>query len=442
MSANAAGAPVAPAAVARLPRRVKLFGAVGLRNGFASEMIYPLLPALVTGVLGAGPQALGALDGAADFAAAFVKLGAGRLADRPARRGRLVVLGYAVAVLVRPVIAFAATAWQVIGLRVVDRLGKGLRTPPRDALIADVTPAPLRGRAFGLQRGLDHAGAVLGPLLAWWLLASGTANVRRVIAWSLAPGVLVLVLAVWAVRGGKRRYGAVGEGAAADPLPPPTAPDPPLPPALFAISAFYLLRMPDTLVILRSQQLGVSVAMVTLLWAALHVVRSTSSFLGGAWTDRLGAEGAMWVGWGGYALLAAGMADPRTTLQAWGLFLALGVVAGLTESPERALVARAAGARQGSGFGAYHGLTGFAALAGGLVLGGVFQAYGGAAAFVASAAAGGVLALAGPGASLRRPPPRDRREGTPGPGPPRDRGRTPFFHQRGPAPGFARGGRG
>jgi len=165
--------------------------------------------------------------------------------------------------------------------------------------------------------------------------------------------------------------------------------------------------MPDTLVILRSQQLGVSVAVVTLLWAALHVVRSTSSFLGGAWTDRLGAERTMWIGWVCYALLAAGMAYAHTTLQAWGLFLALGVVAGLTESPERALVARAAGGRQGSGFGAYHGLTGFAALAGGLVLGGVFQAYGGAAAFVASAAAGGVLALLWPliarrGVSLRK----------------------------------------
>ena len=168
--------------------------------------------------------------------------------------------------------------------------------------------------------------------------------------------------------------------------------------------------MPDTLVILRSQQLGVSVAVVTLLWAALHVVRSGSSFLGGAWTDRLGAERTMWIGWVCYALLAAGMAYAHTTLQAWGLFLALGVVAGLTESPERALVARTAGARQGSGFGAYHGLTGFAALAGGLVLGGVFQAYGGAAAFVVSAAAGGVLALAGLVASLRRVRPGDRRE--------------------------------
>src|SRR3989475_3899905 len=396
MSGRAAGAPAAAITTTRLPREVKLFGAVSLLNDFASEMIYPLLPALVTGVLGAGPQALGALDGAADFAAAFVKLGAGRLADRPARRGRLVVLGYAVAVLVRPVIAFAATAWQVIGLRVVDRLGKGLRTPPRDALIADVTPAPLRGRAFGLQRGLDHAGAVLGPLLAWWLLASGTANVRRVIGVSIVPGVLVLVLAAWAVKDGRGRQKAAEGGARADPLPPSTAFYRPLPPALLAISAFYLLRMPDTLVILRSQQLGVSVAMVTLLWAALHVVRSTSSFLGGAWADRLRAGRALWGGGGGHALLSARMAYARTTPPAWGLFLALGVLSGLTESPERALVARTAGAHQGSGFGAYHGLTGFAALAGGLVLGGVFQAYGGAAAFVVSAAAGGALALVWP----------------------------------------------
>src|ERR1041385_5060706 len=161
-----------------LPRQVKLFGWVSLLNDFASEMIYPLLPALVTSVLGAGPQALGALDGAAEFAAAFVKLGAvGR--SRPVT-GPVDVLGYFIAVVVRPVIAVTGAAWQVIGLRVVDRLGKGLRTPPRDALIADVTPAELRGRAFGLQRGMDHAGAVLGPILAWWLLASGSANVRVV----------------------------------------------------------------------------------------------------------------------------------------------------------------------------------------------------------------------------------------------------------------------
>src|SRR5690242_21941690 len=150
-------------------------------------MIYPLLPAFSTEVLGAGRQALGALDGAAEFAAALVKLGAGRLADRVPLRGPLIVLGYFIAVVVRPIIAVTGAAWQVIGLRVVDRLGKGLRTPPRDALIADVTPAELRARAFGLQRGMDHAGAVLGPILARSLLAAGSANERAGLRWIIAP---------------------------------------------------------------------------------------------------------------------------------------------------------------------------------------------------------------------------------------------------------------
>ena len=146
--------------MSKLPRTAKLFGLVSLLNDFASEMIYPLLPAFVTGVLGGGAASLGALDGAADFASAFVKYGAGRLADVPRRRGALVIMGYAVAVLVRPVIALAGAAWEVIGLRVTDRVGKGIRSPARDAMIADVTPAELHGRAFGLQRGLDHAGAI------------------------------------------------------------------------------------------------------------------------------------------------------------------------------------------------------------------------------------------------------------------------------------------
>ena len=399
-----AGPPAPPAPPARLPRQVKLFGALSLLNDFASEMIYPLLPAFVTGVLGGGAEALGALDGAAEFAASFVKFGAGRLADRPARRGPLIVLGYAIAVVVRPLIGLTAAAWQVVGLRVVDRVGKGLRTPPRDALMADVTAPALRGRAFGLQRGMDHAGAVLGPLLAWALLSSGSANVRSVIAWSLAPGVVVLVLAVWAVRGraaeaAKAAGPAFSSGDSLPPLPPPAAR---AAPALLAIAFFYLLRMPETLIILRSQQLGVPVAAVPLLWAAVHVVKSSSSFAGGAWSDRFGPGRTMWIGWVCYALLASGMALARTPAQAWGVFLALGVVWGLTESPERALVAESGGNRQGSGFGVYHGATGLAALAGGIGLGVLYQHFGAAAAFLASAAGGLALALAWPVVAMRR----------------------------------------
>jgi MFS family permease len=393
-----------------LPHQVKLFGWVSLLNDFASEMIYPLLPAFVTGVLGAGAGALGALDGAAECAAAFVKLAAGRLADRGPLRGRMIVIGYFTAVVVRPVIALTGAAWQVIGLRVVDRIGKGIRTPPRDALIADVTPPAIRGRAFGLQRGMDHAGAVLGPLVAWGLLTSGRADLRAVIAASIAPGVVVLLLALWAVRHAGPGHGAGRDGRAGSEVERPHRADTIAAAApsratrvpavrfapLLAIALFYLLRMPDTLFILRSQELGVRVAVVPLLWAAVHVVRSSSSFLGGAASDRLGAERTMWVGWLVYAALALGMARAESAVAAWGVFLGIGLVAGLTESPERALVARLAGARQGSGFGLYYGVTGFAALVGGVTLGAAFQRYGAGSAFVASALGGLALAVLWP----------------------------------------------
>src|SRR5713226_6435035 len=366
-----------------LPRQVTLFGWVSLLNDFASEMIYPLLPAFVTGVLGAGPSALGALDGAAEFTAAFVKLAAGRLADRRPLRGRMIVIGYVVAVMVRPVIALTGAAWQVIGLRVVDRIGKGIRTPPRDALIADITPAAMRGRAFGLQRGMDHAGAVLGPLVAWWLLAAGHADLRAVIGASIAPGVVVVLLALWAVRDAARRQGEAPEQGRPGPAAAAAAmgADTPTPARAFApllaIACFYLLRMPDTLIILRSQQLGVPVAVVPLLWAAVHVVRSSSSFFGGAASDRLGPGRTMWAGWLVYAALAFAMARAQSASAAWAVFLGIGLVAGLTESPERALV-------------------------GGVALGAAFQVYGAGPAFLVSALGGLALVVAWPVVASRR----------------------------------------
>jgi MFS family permease len=388
--------------VSKLPRQVALFGFVSLLNDFASEMVYPLIPAFMTQVLGAGALALGTLDGLADLAAAGVKFASGWLSDRPRRRGALIVLGYLIAVVVRPVIAVTAAAWQVIGLRVVDRVGKGVRGPPRDALIADVTPPALVGRAFGLQRGMDHAGAVLGPLVAWGLLTAAHTNLRGIIGASIVPGVLVVVLAVLAV--GKAavdktavKETAVGSGDR------PTADSSTAVSltagqrtALLFISTFSLLRMPETLVILRSQQLGVSVSSVLLLWAALHVVRSSSSFVGGRLSDRFGPARTMWLGWAAYALIAAGFAVARGPGQAWALFLALGLVAGLTESPERALIARGSDGRQGRGFGGYHGWTGLAALGGGLALGGLFQGLGAELAFGVSAAAGALLVLVWP----------------------------------------------
>jgi len=258
-------------------------------------------------------------------------------------------------------------------LRVTDRLGKGIRTPARDAIIADATPAELHGRAFGLQRGLDNAGAVLGPLAAWALLTTGTLDVPGVIAASIVPGVLVLGLAVVAVRGARTRAVIESHAAAAGKLRLP------LPVAL--VAAFSLFRLPEALMLLHAQRLGVPVAAVTLLWAAVHVATSAASFVGGAVNDRLGSPRALGLGWIVYALLAAGFGFADAVWQAWALFLGLGFVVGFMEGPERALVARLGAGRQGSAFGT------------GLGVGLLYQTVGPLAACLTSA--GGVLVLWG-----------------------------------------------
>src|SRR6185503_18883552 len=177
----------------RVPAGVKGLSLVSLFNDFASEMVYPLLPAFVTRTLGGRAVTLGLLAEASELTASALKWISGRPADRPGWRRPLLLAGYGTAVLVRPLIASTSAAWQVVGFRVIDRIGKGLRTPPRDAMIAEITPPELRGRAFGYHRGADHFGAVLGSLAAWWLLRQG-ANVRSVIGWSVVPGLVAFVV--------------------------------------------------------------------------------------------------------------------------------------------------------------------------------------------------------------------------------------------------------
>ncbi|HXY19435.1 MAG TPA: MFS transporter [Gemmatimonadales bacterium] len=378
----------------RLPRAVYYFGATSLANDFASEMIYPLLPALVTGVLGGGAVALGVLDGAADAVAAGFKLVSGYLAERQRLRGPLVVVGYAMAAAVRPLIALAGAAWHVIGLRAADRVGKGIRTAPRDTMIAEVTAEEIRGRAYGLHRAADHVGAIVGPLVAAALLGLGL-TVRHVFWIAAAPGAVAVLLAWIAVREAARGSRVAG-GANDDPVtthnPPPT--DAPFAATIWVLVLAAALRAPDTLLILRAQDLGVPVSLVPILWAALHVVRSTASFPGGALADRWGPRRTLAVGWAVYAALAAAFALATGTPAAWAIFLAFGIFVGLTESPERKLVARLApGARRGRGFGWYHGALGVVALPGAALFGWLYQSRGAASAFGASAAVT-VLAIA------------------------------------------------
>jgi MFS family permease len=342
-------------------------------------MVYPLLPAFVTGTLGGGAALLGLLDGAADLTSAVLKVVSGRLADRPRWRAPLILVGYATAVLVRPLIAVAGAAWQVVGFRVVDRVGKGLRTPPRDALIAGITPPELRGRAFGFHRGADHFGAVLGSLAAWYLLSRGI-EVRRVIEWSVLPGVIAFVVLAVVLRGARAVPPAVPASAATTDAGGRVFWSP-----VMALTALSFFRVPEALLLLRLQDVGVAVALVPLVWAGLHVVRSASSYPGGWLSDHLGPRATVAAGGLVFAAVVATLGATLRPSAAVVTFLALGLVAGLTESAERALVARLAPVRTGRGFGLYHALTGAAALPAGLLFGTIYQMASGPLALLASA---------------------------------------------------------
>jgi MFS family permease len=370
-----------------VPRTVKGLSLVSLFNDLASEMVYPLLPALVTGPLGAGALVLGLLDGAAELTSAALKVVSGRLADRPGWRGPLILVGYATAVLVRPLIAVASAAWQVVGFRVIDRVGKGLRTPARDAWIAAITPPAVRGRAFGFHRAADHFGAVLGSVVAWVLLERGL-TVRDVIGWSAVPGLLVCLVLVPLLR---------RERPVSLPVQASTARQVDASGRVFwapvlLLAALTFLRLPEALLLLRLQDLGVLVAWIPLVWAGLHVVRSATSYPGGWLSDRLGPRFAVAAGGLLFALIAGALGGRLSPSAAVAVFLVLGAVAGFTESAERALVARLAPVRTGRGFGSYHGLIGVAALPAGLAFGALYQTFGGPRALWASAA-GMVLAV-------------------------------------------------
>jgi hypothetical protein len=372
-----------------IPPTVKGLSLVSLFNDLASEMVYPLLPALVTGPLGAGAFALGALDGAAELTSAALKVVSGRLADRPRWRAPLILGGYATAVLVRPMIAVANAAWQVIGFRIIDRAGKGLRTPARDALIAAVTPAELRGRAFGFHRGADHFGAVLGSVAAWYLLERGLA-VQDVIGWSALPGGLALLALAPLLRGTRISGGAPGNSSgtrAAD------AAGRIFWGPMLVLAALTFFRVPEALLLLRLQDLGVAVPAVPLVWAGLHVVRSGSSYPGGWISDHLGPRATVAAGGLLFAGVALALGSELSPAGAVAAILLLGPVAGLTESAERALVARLAPVRTGRGFGIYHALIGATALPAGLAFGALYQRGGGPVALLGSAA-GMVVAVA------------------------------------------------
>lgn len=365
-----------------LTRNVVVLSVVSLLNDAASEMVMPLVPIFLATELAAGGTALGAIEGLAEAVASGLKVLSGRWSDRLGRARPFVVAGYGLTALARPFLALASSPVHVLAVRLADRTGKGLRTAPRDALLAaSVAPAD-RGAAFGFHKSMDHAGAVVGPLLALGVLLFVSRDLSTVFAFAVIPGLLAALTVLIGVR--------------EQPVPPSAAPAdearPDLWRLLVPVGLATLGTASDTFLMLAA---GVRddapLEAIPLLWLALHLVRMGVTAPGGALADRIGPRIVVALGWGlraGLLALLAWSDDPWVTA---AIVVASGLAA-FAEPAEKKLVAAWVGAsRRGAGFGWYHGVVGVAALPASLAFGLLWDHASPGAAFGASA---GIVALA------------------------------------------------
>lgn len=374
-----------------LARNVKALAGVSFFTDVASEMIYPLLPLFLTTVLGTSVAALGVIEGLAESVSSLLRLPAGWLSDRLGRRKPLIVLGYGIAALARPLVGLSQSTAQVLAIRVSDRFGKGVRTAPRDALIADSVEEGQRGYAFGLHRAADSFGAVLGPLIAWAVLGLGWVDLRELFLWAAVPGAISVALVVFVVREGGRT------------VEPPEVTATPVEPGplgtpfwryLVVLFVFTLSTSTDAFLLLRASQLGVPTALVPILWALLHVVKSSTTTLGGALSDRLGRRPLILGGWTIYAAVYLGFAFAVEQWQAWAFFLVYGLYFGMTEGTQKALVADLVpAARRGTAFGWYNAALGLGALPASVIFGLVWERHGPGTAFTMGAALAALAAF-------------------------------------------------
>ncbi len=377
-------------------RNVLALAAVSFLTDASSEIIAPLLPLFLVGTLGVSVSMVGVIEGGAEAVASLLKLASGWWSDRVSRRKPLIVVGYTIASLVRPLVAMAQSASQVLAIRLVDRVGKGIRGAPRDALLAASTPAEFRGRAFGFHRAADHAGAVVGPLIALACLQWLAMPVRDVFWVAAIPGALAVMVAIVFVR--EHRVDTVSAAVIPAAVAAPVGPVAALPRSfwitMIPILLFTLGNSTDAFLLLRASQLGVPTALIPLVWVLLHVVKSALSTPAGALSDRVGRRPLIVAGWGLYAAVYAGFAQATDPWHAWALFGVYGVVFGLTEGAEKALVADlVAPPRRGTAFGWYQATVGVAALPASIGFGVVWDAYGSPAAFAMGAALAVVAAV-------------------------------------------------
>jgi len=370
---------------------VLVLGLVSFLTDVSSEMIYPLLPLFVATLPGGSAVFLGLIEGAAETTAALLKLVSGSYSDRLRSRKGLVLAGYGMSALARPLIALAGSPLGVLLVRLSDRVGKGVRTSPRDALIADSSPPDGRGKAFGFHRSMDHAGAVVGPLLATVALYLLANDLRTVFWLAGIPGILAVILIILKVRDVPREVAPL---STAKKLLPGPLPRGPIRGYLAILLLFTLGNSSDAFLLLKAGQSGMSASRVALLWTAFHVVKMLAAMPFGALSDRIGRKRVIICGWMVYAVSYCGFALADSQWQIWCVFLFYGIFYGLTEGVEKAFVADMAPAEQnGTAFGWYNLAIGVGALPASLIFGAIWTWAGPAAAFTFGACLAGVAAL-------------------------------------------------
>jgi MFS family permease len=401
----------------KLGRNVIGLGAVSFFTDVSTEMIYPLLPIFLAGVLGANATFIGAIEGTAETTASLLKLLSGWWSDKVSSRKPFIVAGYLIASIVRPFTAAAHSATQVLAIRVTDRVGKGIRSSARDALLADSAAPEARGRAFGFHAAADNAGAVLGPLVAFLILKlHGVGSLdaskhlrpydehamRNVFWLSAIPAAIAMVILIVVVRDIPRRdSGAIaGEEAGSASLGGHFWA------YLVVVLLFTLGNSTDAFLLLRANQLGVPIALAPILWAVLNLVKAATGTYGGQLSDTIGRKPLIVGGWLLYAAVYFAFARAGGPWQAWALFAVYGIFYGMTEGTEKALVADIVPiARRGAAFGWYNLAIGLGALPASLIFGWIWDQWGSPSAFVFGATlalvAAILMALVAPSAQPR-----------------------------------------
>lgn len=355
----------------RIPRTAIYLGLASFFTDLAAEAVYPHFPKFLTTELGATLVFVGIFEGMAEMTAAIFKFIGGWASDRKGSPKTWVLAGYAMANTWRPLIGLVSTPVQALGLRMADRVGKGLRTATRDKWLSEVTPAEDRGRVFGFHRSMDHLGGVLGPLLSILFLWSFPGAIRELFLITLIPGLIALFMVALAPAPPSPTPHV--RHAAAD---SPARISPKLRRYLFILGIFAFANASEAFLLLRFGELGATPVQVSLLWMGLHAVMALTSSFGGIFSDRRGRRVSILMGWGVFIISYLGMAHAANSAVFTLFFLSFGLFSSLTESAEKALVAEGTPlSARGRAYGTLHLVNGVMILPSSLAAGWVAQTW-------------------------------------------------------------------